>query len=43
MTSTFGTPATSEIGAKSFAASYGIFGYSAGLIDCVPTVPMSSV
>ena len=26
MTSTFGTPATSVTGAKSFAASYGIFG-----------------
>jgi len=34
----FGTPATSTTGAKSFAASYGIFAYRLVLIDCVPTV-----
>ena len=43
MTSTLGTPATSVIGAKSLTGSYGIFGYSDGLIACVPTVPISSV
>src|SRR5437762_3481364 len=37
ITSTLGTPATSVIGAKSLTASYGIFGYRDGLIDCVPT------
>src|SRR5688572_25156090 len=42
-TSTFGTPATSTIGAKSFAASYGIFAYRLVLIACVPTVPISNV
>jgi hypothetical protein len=42
-TSTFGTPATRMTGAKSFAASYGIFAYRLGLIACVPTVPISSV
>ena len=42
-TSTLGTPAHSVTGAKSLTWSYGIFGYSAGLIACVPTVPISSV
>ncbi len=42
-TSTLGTPATSVIGAKSRTGSNGIFGYSAALIDCVPTVPINSV
>ena len=43
ITSTFGTPATSVIGAKSFTGSYGSFGYSDWLMPCVPTVPISSV
>ena len=38
---TFGVEATSVIGWKSFTGSYGIFGYSAGLIAWVATAPMT--
>ncbi len=38
-TSTFGVTAMSVIGAKSFAASYGIFAYRLGLTACVDSAP----
>ena len=40
---TLGTAATSVIGTKSLIGSKGSLGYSARLMPCVPTVPMSSV
>jgi len=43
MTSTFGTSATSVIGAKSLIGSYGIFVNSVGLIACVATAPITMV
>ena len=42
-TSTNGMWASSEIGAKSFCASNGIFGYSAALAARPPAAPTPSV
>ncbi|MNL85670.1 hypothetical protein D3C87_2140670 [compost metagenome] len=43
ITSTFGTSATSVIGAKSLTGSYGILLNSVGLMACVATAPMTMV
>ncbi len=43
MTSTFGTSATSVIGAKSFTGSYGILANSVGLMAWVATAPITMV
>ena len=42
-TMTLGTPATKVMGAKSLMGSNDNFSYSARLMPCVPTVPMSKV
>ena len=42
-TSRLGADAMWATGTKSFTMSYGILLYSAPLIECVPTVPITSV